>query len=78
MAKALRGLKLDGPAAEGDAVFHEDKRVGTLSSVIAQPDVALALIRREANELGNTLRVETKNGSITAKVATLPFEKFEF
>ena len=76
VAKALRGLRLDGPAVEGDAVFLGDKQVGTLSSVITQPDVALALIRREANDLGNTLRVETKNGEISAVVATLPFEKF--
>ena len=76
VAKALRGLKLDGPAAEGDAVFRKDKQVGMLSSVITQPDMALALIRREANDLGNTLCVKTKNGDVSAVVATLPFEKF--
>ena len=74
--RVLRGLKLDGVAAVGDEVFHGEKKVGALSSVITEPDAALALIRREANEPGTTLRVETKNGSVNGEVATLPFEKF--
>jgi folate-binding protein YgfZ len=74
--KTLRGLKLDGTTAVGDAVFHGEKKVGTLTSVVTEPNAALALIRREANEPGTALRVETKNGGVHAEVATLPFEKF--
>ena len=74
--RVLRGLKLEGAVAMGDEVFHGKKKVGALSSVITEPDAALALIRREANEPGTALRVETKNGSVNAEVATLPFEKF--
>ena len=74
--RMLRGLQLDGEAEVGDVVLHGEKKAGVLSSVSTEPDAALALIRREANALGTPLRVETKNGSVTAEVATLPFEKF--
>ncbi len=74
--RVLRGLKLNGAATVCDEIFHGEKKVGELSSVITAPDAALALIRREANEPGTALRVETKNGSVNAEVATLPFEKF--
>ena len=74
--RILRGLNLDSVVAEGDEIFLGDKKVGTLSSVITKPDAALALIHRDAAERGTSLRVNTKNGSVTAEVATLPFEKF--
>jgi len=74
--RILRGLRLEGAATNGDEVFLGEKMVGTLSSVIAEPDAALALIHRDATGLGTSLRVGTKNGSVTAEVATLPFEKF--
>lgn len=74
--RVLRGLKLNGAATVCDEIFHGEKKAGELSSVITEPDAALALIRREANEPGTALRVETKNGSVNAEVATLPFEKF--
>ena len=74
--RILRGLRLEGAATNGDEVFLGDKMVGTLSSVITEPDSALALIHRDAAERGTSLRVDTKNGSVTAEVATLPFEKF--
>ncbi len=74
--RILRGLSLDDVVAEGDEIFLGDKKVGTLSSVITKPDAALALIHRDAAERGTSLRVDTKNGSVTAEIATLPFEKF--
>ena len=74
--RILRGLRLEGAATKGDEVFLGEKMVGKLTSVIANPDAALALIHRDASELGTELRVDTKNGSVTAEVATLPFEKF--
>ena len=74
--RILRGLNLDSVVAEGDEIFLGDKKVGTLSSVITKPDAALALIHRDAAERGTSLRVDTKNGSVTAEVATLPFERF--
>ena len=75
---ALRGLKLKGPAAVGDAVVFEDKEVGILTSVTSNPDSALAILKRTAYEPDTCLYVDTKNGRITAQVATLPFEIFTF
>ena len=75
--KVLRGLSLEGSAAVGDSVLYEGTPVGTLSSVCHEPNVALAIIKRTACELGTVLSVDTKNGSVSAQVATLPFEKFQ-
>ena len=74
--RILRGLRLDGAAAEGDEIFLGDKKTGVLSSVTTKPNVALAIVHRDAAEPSTTLRVKTKKGSVTAKVATLPFERF--
>ncbi len=70
--RILRGLRLDGAAAEGDAIFLGEKNVGTLSSVITEPNVALAIVHRDAAELGTVLRV----GDTQATVSTMPFEPF--
>ena len=75
--KVLRGLTLEGAAAAGDPVLHEGTPVGTLSSVCLEPSAALAIIKRTACEPGTALSVNTKNGSVPAQVATLPFEKFQ-
>ena len=75
--KVLRGLSLEGAAAIGDPVLHEGTPVGTLSSVCHEPSAALAIIKRTASEPGTVLSVDTKNGSVSAQVATLPFEKFQ-
>ena len=77
VTKVLRGLTLNGVAAVGDPVLHEEKPVGTLSSVCHEPSAALAIIKRTASEPGTVLSVDTKNGSVSAQVATLPFEKFQ-
>jgi len=74
--RILRGLRLNDEAATGDPVFLAAKKVGALSSVIAEPNAALAIVHRDASELGAELRVETNTGNVSAKVATLPFEKF--
>jgi folate-binding protein YgfZ len=74
--RILRGLRLDGAAAEGDAIFLGEKNVGTLSSVIENPNSALAIVHRNAAELGTELRVEANEGSVKSEVSTLPFEKF--
>ena len=74
--RILRGLSLDGVAVEGDEIFSGDKKVGVLSSVTTEPNVALAIVHRDAIEPSTSLRVNTEKGSVTAKVATLPFERF--
>jgi folate-binding protein YgfZ len=67
----LRGLRLDGPAARGDALRLGEREVGRLRSVVESPAhgwIALALVRREA-EPGATLAA----GDRTATVVDLPF-----
>ena len=70
--RVLRGLQLDGVAAPGDEIFLGEKNVGTISSVVTEPDFALGMIAREAKEIGTALRV----GDVKATVATLPFEAY--
>ena len=74
--RILRGLSLDGVATAGDVIFLGAKKVGILSSVTTEPNIALAIVHRDAAELGTLLQVETKSGSVMAKTATLPFERF--
>ncbi|HYI18279.1 MAG TPA: glycine cleavage T C-terminal barrel domain-containing protein [Solirubrobacteraceae bacterium] len=67
----LRGLRLDGPAATGDAIVLGEREVGRLGSVVESPSlgwIALALVRREA-EPGATVTA----GDRTATVVDLPF-----
>jgi len=71
--RVLRGLRLEGAASVGDEIFYGEKSVGKISSVVSNPDFALGLIAREANEIGTKLRV----GEVEAAVVTLPFERFE-
>jgi tRNA-modifying protein YgfZ len=69
----LRGLRLSGPAARGDALRLGEKEVGRLGSVVVSPvhgPIALALVRREA-EPGDTLAVG--DGGTAAEVVELPF-----
>jgi len=69
----LRGLRLSGPAATGDALRLGEKQVGRVGSVALSPAhgrIALAIVRREA-EPGVTLSVG--DGGTTAEVVELPF-----
>jgi tRNA-modifying protein YgfZ len=69
----LRGLRLNGPAASGDALRFGEREVGRLGSVVASPDhgpIALAVVRREAQP-GDTVAVG--DGDVRAEVVDLPF-----
>jgi tRNA-modifying protein YgfZ len=69
----LRGLRLSGPAARGDALRLGEREVGRLGSVVASPQhgpIALALVRREAQP-GDTVAVG--DGAVRAEVVDLPF-----
>jgi folate-binding protein YgfZ len=69
----LRGLRLSGPAARGDALRLGEREVGRLGSVVASPlhgTIALALVRREAQP-GDTVAVG--DGDVRAEVVDLPF-----
>jgi tRNA-modifying protein YgfZ len=69
----LRGLRLSGSAASGDALRLGEREVGRLGSVAASPrygPIALALVRREAQP-GDTVVVG--DGDVRAEVVDLPF-----
>jgi len=69
----LRGLRLHGEAATGDALRLGEREVGRVGSVVESPRlgrVALAIVRREA-EPGAEVRVG-EDGA-TATVVELPF-----
>jgi tRNA-modifying protein YgfZ len=69
----LRGLRLTGAAARGDALRLGEKEVGRLGTVVESPrhgTIALALVRREAQP-GATVAVA--EGDVRAEVVDLPF-----
>src|SRR5215203_1779342 len=69
----LRGLKLSGPAAQGDPLRLGEREVGRLGSVVESPvhgRIALALVRREAAP-GDSLAVG--DDGVRAHVVDLPF-----
>src|SRR5258706_661826 len=81
VAKALRGLRLADDLrslpVKGDKLFHAGKEVGYVTSALASPalkaNVALAYVRKEANELGSQLRLRTKDGESSARIVKTPF-----
>ena len=71
--RTLRGLRLSAPAEHGDPVRLGDKEVGKIGTASLSPalgPIALAIVRREAEE-GDTLAVG--DGNTTAEVVGLPF-----
>jgi tRNA-modifying protein YgfZ len=69
----LRGLRLSGPAETGAPVRLGERDVGRVGTVAASPrfgDIALALVRREA-EPGGTVAVGDEG--VTGDVVELPF-----
>jgi folate-binding protein YgfZ len=71
--RRLRGLRLSAPAERGEALRLGEREVGTVGTSCLSPalgPIALAVVRREADE-GDTLAVG--DGSVTAEVVELPF-----
>jgi folate-binding protein YgfZ len=71
--RTLRGLRLSAPAEPGDPLRLGDKEVGRIGTACLSPalgPIALAIVRREADE-GATLAVG--DGGTTAEVVGLPF-----
>ena len=69
----LRGLRLSGPARQGEALRLDGKQVGSVGSAALSPalgPIGLAIVRREA-EPGATLAVG--EDGVTAEVVALPF-----
>ena len=68
----LRGLRLAGPAADGDPVRLGERELGTIGTAVLSPargPVALAILRREAEPAAT---VEVGDGN-SAEVVALPF-----
>lgn len=82
VAKALRGLRLADDLkslpVKGDKLFHGGKEVGYVTSALASPtlktNVALGYVRKEANEVGNQLVMQTKEGESAVRIVDLPFK----
>ena len=68
----LRGLRLAGPAADGDPVRLGERELGTIGTAVLSPargSIALAILRREAEPAAT---VEVGDGN-SAEVVALPF-----
>ena len=82
VARALRGLRLDNDLkhlpVKGDKLFHGGKEVGYVTSALASPalkaNVALGYVRKEANEIGNELTLQTKDGESRVRIVEIPFK----
>ena len=62
---------------QGDKLFHDGKEVGYVTSAVKSPalnaNIALGYVRREANQIGNELMLQTATGESPAKIVELPF-----
>ena len=75
----LRGLVLDGPAADGDPVGLGERNLGSIGTAVISPAsgrIALAILRREA-EPGTLVSIGTADGETTGTVVDLPFPAAE-
>jgi folate-binding protein YgfZ len=69
----LRALRLESPAADGEAIMLGEREVGRVGTAVLSPvhgPVALAVVRREA-EPGT--RVEVGEAAVGAQVVDVPF-----
>lgn len=81
VAKALRGLRLNGDFAElparGTKLFRAGKDVGYLTTAVPSPEVgaviALGYVRKECNQPGDTLEIGSPGAEAKAVVVPLPF-----
>jgi len=81
VAKSLRGLRLADSIKvlpqKDDKLYRGDKEIGYVTSAVASPtlksNIALAYVRREANQIGTELTLRTAEGDNAATVVPLPF-----
>jgi folate-binding protein YgfZ len=69
----LRGLRLDAPVEDGEAIALGERQVGTVGTAVLSPalgPIALAVVRREA-EPGS--RIAVGEGGVGGEVIELPF-----
>jgi folate-binding protein YgfZ len=81
VTKELRGLRLANDLGalpnKGDKLFHDGKEVGYITSAVKSPalnaNIALGYVRREANQIGRELTLQSPEGSRPVKIVELPF-----
>jgi folate-binding protein YgfZ len=81
VAKSLRGLRFASDVStlpvKGDKLFKDGKEVGFITSATHSPtlgcSIALGYVRREANQTGNALVVQSTAGETKARIVELPF-----
>jgi folate-binding protein YgfZ len=80
--KELRGLRLADDLkslpTHSDKLFRDGKEIGYVTSTVKSPlfgNIALGYVRREANQIGNELTLQTALGKSSAKIVVLPFGK---
>jgi len=81
VTKELRGLRLANDLRKlpnkGDKLSHNGKEIGYITSAIHSPalnaNIALGYVRREANQPGTELMLQTSDGSSPVKIVDLPF-----
>jgi folate-binding protein YgfZ len=79
--RELRGLRLANDLKNlpkrGDKLFHTGKEVGYITSAVKSPslntNIALGYVRREANQIGTELTLQTVNGDTSVKIVEMPF-----
>lgn len=77
--RKLSGLILTGgfTTAKGDRILKENQEVGWITSSVYSPRlqqaIALGYLRRESQEPGTTVAIETREGVMEANVTALPF-----
>jgi folate-binding protein YgfZ len=81
-SRRLRGLVLEQsavpPPKKADKLVKDGKEVGYVTSAVNSPRLgsilALAYVRREVDQPGDTLLVRSAQGEIPARITHLPFE----
>jgi folate-binding protein YgfZ len=80
--RELRSLRLGDDLKNlplrGDKLFHAGKEAGYVTSAVKSPllnaNIALGYVRREANQIGTELTLQTAEGESPVKVVELPFK----
>ena len=80
--KELRGLRMANDLKtlpqKHDKLYYAGKEVGYVTSAVKSPrfgNIALGYVRREANQIGNELMLQTAAGESPAKIVELPVMK---
>jgi folate-binding protein YgfZ len=73
--RTLRGLRLSAPASRGDSLVLGDREIGRVGTACISPalgPIALAIVRREADD---GQQVTVGDDGITAELVALPFSR---